>query len=153
MVVVATGIGPVAAALCTLELLVCGQWIKDIVYVGTSGWSPQRGGVLSVQPYEGQEAECVDANPSHVPNRIGDMCVSGLAVNWVCKKADYLQQCGRVDTLCTMPGVLRGGGLELGTCAYACVGVYICCVSLLCVCICVLCICVLCMHMHVLHLG
>jgi nucleoside phosphorylase len=53
-VVVATGIGPVAAALCTLELLVCGRWINEIVYVGTSGWSPQRGGVLSVQPYHGQ---------------------------------------------------------------------------------------------------
>lgn len=102
-VVIATGIGPVVAALCTLELLVCGRWIKEIVYVGTSGWSPQLGGVLSTEPYPGQSTGCSAPNPSSTPNRVGDLCISPLAVNWACKKADYLQQCNGGRTLCTLP--------------------------------------------------
>lgn len=107
-VVIATGIGPVDAALCTLELLVCGRWIKEIVYVGTSGWSPQSGGVISIDPYPGQTTGCGAPNPLVKPNRVGDMCVSPLAVNWACKKADYLQQCQGRTTLCTLPDQVSG---------------------------------------------
>ncbi len=46
--VVCAGIGPAAAALCTLEVLsACGAHIREILYFGTSGWSPQFGGVLN----------------------------------------------------------------------------------------------------------
>ena len=44
--VITSGIGPVAAGLCVQELLQCASVVKDMIYVGTSGWSPQRGGVL-----------------------------------------------------------------------------------------------------------
>lgn len=111
--VIATGIGPVAAALCTLELLICGRWIQEIIYVGTSGWSPQQGGVVSVQPWkqagiDQSSSGCAAANPRTTPNRVGDLCVSPLAVNWVCKKADFLQQCSNAHTLCTMPEETSG---------------------------------------------
>lgn len=96
------------AALCTLELLKCGRWIKEIIYVGTGGWSPQLGGVISIDPYPGQSVGCGAANPLAKPNRLGDMCVSPLAVNWVCKKADYRQQCSERPTLCTLPKETSG---------------------------------------------
>ena len=48
VVVVTSGIGPTAAGLCTLELVTeCGPWIKELIYFGTSGWSPQKGGILN----------------------------------------------------------------------------------------------------------
>jgi hypothetical protein len=41
------GIGDTAAGLCAYEvLLTCGAHIKEIIYFGTSGWSPAKGGLL-----------------------------------------------------------------------------------------------------------
>jgi hypothetical protein len=45
----AAGIGDVAAAMCAYEVLhTCGAHIKEIIYFGTSGWSPAKGGLLDV---------------------------------------------------------------------------------------------------------
>jgi hypothetical protein len=43
----AAGIGDTAAGLCAYEvLLTCGAHVKEIIYFGTSGWSPAQGGLL-----------------------------------------------------------------------------------------------------------
>jgi len=105
------------------ELLHCGNQIADIIYVGTSGWSPQNGGVLSVIPYERElsslsgssqklptgsatvrEGGCESANPSRAVNRIGDVCLSSGSVNWACKMAKYTEECGWNDDACFLPG-------------------------------------------------
>ncbi len=43
VILVATGIGPTAAAICLAEVLQCAHRIKAILYSGTSGWTPQVG--------------------------------------------------------------------------------------------------------------
>ena len=41
------GIGPEAAALCTTYITQCAELVKDFIYLGTSGWSAQQGGILN----------------------------------------------------------------------------------------------------------
>ncbi len=80
------GIGPPAAGLCTLEVVsACGPWIREIIYFGTSGWSPQLGGVLN-------PPECSKANDNDRIARLGDICISPFTVNWTCKKATWDMQ-------------------------------------------------------------
>ena len=43
MISALAGINPVAAALCTQEVLQCASQITSFIYVGTSGWSSQAG--------------------------------------------------------------------------------------------------------------
>lgn len=53
------GIGPTTAALCVFDLMKCaGTKIKDLIYVGTSGWSSALGGILNAD-------NCSEANPTH----------------------------------------------------------------------------------------
>ncbi len=69
MLVATTGIGPTAAALCVADLVArCGAHITEIVYSGTSGWTPQRGGVINAP-------ECDKPNPSTAINRCVCVCV------------------------------------------------------------------------------
>lgn len=42
-----TGIGPEASALCTTYITQCAELVKDFIYLGTSGWSAQKGGILN----------------------------------------------------------------------------------------------------------
>ncbi len=46
VVLAATGIGPGAAAICGLELLLCSANIREILFSGTSGFTPQVGAFL-----------------------------------------------------------------------------------------------------------
>ena len=41
------GIGPEASALCTTYITQCAELVKDFIYLGTSGWSAQKGGILN----------------------------------------------------------------------------------------------------------
>ena len=53
-----TGIGDIASSICATSLLErCGSRIKEILFFGTSGWTPQPGGVLNSD-------DCSAANPS-----------------------------------------------------------------------------------------
>lgn len=65
------GIGPLASGLCVNDILNrCGPLIKDVFYSGTSGWSPQLGGVINTGTCEsgsantnGQIVRCVAPPP------------------------------------------------------------------------------------------
>jgi len=119
--VITSGIGPVAAGICLQELLQCGHMVKDIVYVGTSGWSAQQGGILSVVPYASSRSPsndgakgatardgCESANPSVEVNRIGDVCISSGTVNWACKMTSFDEQCNWSGDECYLPGQTAG---------------------------------------------
>jgi len=55
---VMAGIGPTTAALCALDLAKClGPKFKELIYVGTSGWSAAVGGILNA-------GHCEKANPT-----------------------------------------------------------------------------------------
>ena len=47
VVVASTGIGLVNAALCTMDILSCGSYIKELIWSGTSGFPAQ---VAAEQP-------------------------------------------------------------------------------------------------------
>ena len=41
VVMATTGIGPTAASACTAQLLSCGVELREAIWLGTSGWTPQ----------------------------------------------------------------------------------------------------------------
>ena len=57
------GIGPEAAALCTTYITECASLVKDFIYLGTSGWSAQQGGILNAP------SSCAAANGITPRNR------------------------------------------------------------------------------------
>mmetsp|Transcript_35032 Transcript_35032/g.63020 ORF Transcript_35032/g.63020 Transcript_35032/m.63020 type:complete len:504 (-) Transcript_35032:1083-2594(-) len=97
VLVVTTGIGPTTASLCAQEILTsCGSMIDEAFYVGTSGWSPQLGGVLN-------PPDCDSANSNGRISRIGDLCISPFSVNWQCKKSSWSQQSSGFPNQCFRP--------------------------------------------------
>ncbi|KAI8467059.1 MAG: hypothetical protein J3K34DRAFT_524060 [Monoraphidium minutum] len=114
--VVTTGIGPEATAMCVFEVLTrCGRDIRDATYSGTSGWSPQLGGILN-----NGSCEAGSANSNGKLARIGDVCVSPFAVNWDCRIAPWSGTAAGYDDQCTFPGQ-QFGPLDpqlFGICAY-----------------------------------
>lgn len=100
VVVITTGIGPTPAALCTTEVLMCADYIREAIYLGTSGWSPQFGGVLN--------ADNCYAPGKGKPIMIGDVCITPWAINWNCKKADWEGQCLSSPNLCFRPMEING---------------------------------------------
>ncbi|KAL6760862.1 hypothetical protein V8C86DRAFT_2546614 [Haematococcus lacustris] len=97
VLVVTTGIGPPAASLCTLEVVsACGASITEILFFGTSGWSPQLGGVLN-------PPDCAAANDNQQIARLGDVCVSPFSVNWTCKKSSWAMQAVGYPNQCFRP--------------------------------------------------
>jgi len=91
--VVMTGIGIMQAAMCMENILERYQErIERVFFLGTSGWSPLRGGVTgspTCSPREGRV------------NRIGDVCISAASTNWDCHFCDSLAAPG--DTVCQLP--------------------------------------------------
>ncbi|KAG2438952.1 hypothetical protein HYH02_010745 [Chlamydomonas schloesseri] len=113
--VVTTGIGPTAAGLCTQELLTaCGSAVTELIYFGTSGWSPQLGGVLN-------PPDCGGANPSRKITRVGDVCISPVSVNWVCKKSTWTLQAQGFPNQCFRPAEVAGPNATAlyGECLFA----------------------------------
>ncbi|KAJ9507064.1 hypothetical protein QJQ45_004663 [Haematococcus lacustris] len=97
VLVVTTGIGPPAASLCTLEVVsACGASITEILFFGTSGWSPQLGGVLN-------PPDCAAANDNQQIARLGDVCVSPFSVNWTCKKSSWAMEAVGYPNQCFRP--------------------------------------------------
>ncbi|KAG2443695.1 hypothetical protein HXX76_002043 [Chlamydomonas incerta] len=113
--VVTTGIGPTAAGLCTQELLAaCGASATELIYFGTSGWSPQLGGVLN-------PPDCGAANPGRKITRVGDICISPVSVNWVCKKSTWTLQSQGFPNQCFRPQEVAGPNATAlyGECLFA----------------------------------
>lgn len=95
-----TGINAVAAALCTSQLLSCGPLVNEILWIGTSGWSPQVGGVLD-------SGDCSRANQSPEVTRIGDVCVSPMGLSW-CFRSDWEGEAATAPNECSEPAVFAG---------------------------------------------
>eukprot|EP00798_Chlamydomonas_sp_ICE-L_P018442 gene18442-24917_t len=92
VLIVTSGIGAAAAGLCTLEVTTaCGPWITEIIYFGTSGWSPQLGGVLNPE-------DCSRANDNGKIVRTVDF---PLSANW---KSTWNQQSKGSPNQCVRPG-------------------------------------------------
>jgi len=99
--VITTGIGQDAAAMCVYEVLLrCGAaaTMRDATYSGTSGWSPQLGGVLN-----NGSCEAGRANDNGRITRVGDVCVSPFAVNWSCRQASWSMTAEGYPNQCTFP--------------------------------------------------
>lgn len=99
VILVATGIGPTAAAICLAELLQCATRIKEVLYSGTAGWTPQVGGVINSDACGAAQSN----GALDTLARIGDVCVSPFSMNWNCKLADYSQQTVGAPNLCSLP--------------------------------------------------
>ena len=112
--VVTTGIGPMASALCVYDIMeACGSTVKEIIYSGTSGWTPQLGGILN-------NGSCSAANSVGRINRVGDVCVSPFSVNWDCRQASWSQTAAEYPNVCSFPEQLFGPSASFlfGTCEF-----------------------------------
>ncbi|KAK9866626.1 hypothetical protein WJX84_004816 [Apatococcus fuscideae] len=94
---IATGIGEVKAAICTSEVLQCGDYINDIIFSGTAGFTPQVGG--AVDP-----SDCTMPNTMGAPAKIGDLCITPFAVNWNCREGSFKEACAAFPNQCGAPG-------------------------------------------------
>ncbi|GAB4815300.1 hypothetical protein N2152v2_002346 [Parachlorella kessleri] len=95
--VAVTGIGEVASSICATTLLNrCGTRIKEILFFGTSGWTPQPGGVLNAD-------DCSAANPSPEIVSIGDLCVTPFSLAADCREASWGQVAAGYPDVCTLP--------------------------------------------------
>eukprot|EP00613_Pedinella_sp_CCMP2098_P060804 CAMPEP_0171984592 /NCGR_PEP_ID=MMETSP0993-20121228/273905_1 /TAXON_ID=483369 /ORGANISM="non described non described, Strain CCMP2098" /LENGTH=906 /DNA_ID=CAMNT_0012637415 /DNA_START=115 /DNA_END=2833 /DNA_ORIENTATION=- len=97
VLLVTTGIGHDRAAVCFSGLL--NSWYsltKEVIFLGTSGFSPARGGILDSD-------SCGGASPAATTEltAIGDVCVSHFATNWDCQKCVYPDT---VDSACVAAG-------------------------------------------------
>lgn len=102
VVVITSGIGPEAAALCVSYITQCASNIKDLIYPGTSGWSAQRGGALNAVSGAPLNS-CPTPNGATPRTRLGDVAVTPYSVNWECKDASWTEQCNNFPNVCTYP--------------------------------------------------
>ena len=72
----------------------CSDYIKEIIWMGTAGYSPQQGGVIDTL------RGCDAANPSTAITREGDLCITPWAINWDCKLTDWNDQCAGFPNVC-----------------------------------------------------
>ncbi len=71
----AAGIGPTAAGLCVFDVMSkCGDLAHDIFFSGTSGWSPQLGGILN-------NGSCSSPNTNGLITRCGHATCLTVATN------------------------------------------------------------------------
>jgi len=78
-----TGIGATRAALCLDSVLqTYGSGIEEVIFMGTAGGSPARGGLLK---------DC-QIHDEADPVRLGDVCVSPFATNWDCQKCFWSRE-------------------------------------------------------------
>lgn len=90
VLLVTTGIGQSRAALCLDSVLMAyGDQIKEIIFLGTAGGSPARGGLIDSASCESEQP----ASPEKVV-RLGDVCVSSYATNWDCQRCVYSDSAG-----------------------------------------------------------
>ena len=115
---ITTGIGHDNAASCMVDILSLydskGDTIEDIMYLGTSGWTPRRGGFYD-PPTDPTCSEDRSGNPELIG--IGDVCISPFT---------FLQNCGfcvwNEDTVgeCSAPECTRhNDSTVFGRCSYA----------------------------------
>eukprot|EP00667_Euglena_gracilis_P005582 EG_transcript_5626 len=78
---VTTGIGIMQASTCMENVLQeYSARIARIFFLGTSGWSPAEGGLISASTCSARDG---------IVNRIGDVCVSAASTNWDCHFCDW----------------------------------------------------------------
>lgn len=94
--VVSSGINAQNAAMCVMEILSCATHVKEIIYSGTSGFSPALGGIVN-------PPDCVETAMPETITRLGDVCVTPFANNWECRLASWSQQCTGYPNQCTDP--------------------------------------------------
>mmetsp|Transcript_219 Transcript_219/g.271 ORF Transcript_219/g.271 Transcript_219/m.271 type:complete len:553 (+) Transcript_219:76-1734(+) len=114
VLLVSTGIGHDRAAVCVTSLLA--QWgamTNEVIFLGTSGFSPARGGIINSD-------SCDSALPhsSIDVSVMGDVCVSRMALNWdyqTCMFPDavdsacFAAECSRHDKHNILYGQLEEG--------------------------------------------
>lgn len=75
-----TGIGTSRAALCLDSLLrAYGDETREIIFLGTSGGSPAKGGAID-------SGDCTEERSASEKVGLGDVCVSSFATNWDCQR-------------------------------------------------------------------
>eukprot|EP00756_Hemistasia_phaeocysticola_P005404 Hpha_TRINITY_DN13315_c0_g1::TRINITY_DN13315_c0_g1_i1::g.95267::m.95267 len=83
-ILITTGIGISNSAACAVEILtrykMKGQKIKEALYMGTSGWSNARGGMLDPEDGCGA-ARWMKSGDVH---QVGDVCVSSYGLDYNC---------------------------------------------------------------------
>eukprot|EP01012_Entosiphon_sulcatum_P011842 TRINITY_DN17336_c0_g1_i1.p1 TRINITY_DN17336_c0_g1~~TRINITY_DN17336_c0_g1_i1.p1 ORF type:complete len:400 (-),score=85.74 TRINITY_DN17336_c0_g1_i1:111-1232(-) len=94
---VTTGIGHDHATMCMVNVLQAfhdppNTTLKEVIYLGTSGWSPRPGGVLTAPG-------CTPQGPdTTLP---GDVCVSAATTNWDCHMCTW--NISAPPTVCQLP--------------------------------------------------
>ena len=87
VLLVTTGIGATRAALCVDSLLEAyGPGVKEVVFLGTAGGSPARGGLIDSDDCNIKEARKEDLV------RLGDVCVSPFSTNWDCQRCFWASE-------------------------------------------------------------
>lgn len=115
----------------------CGPFFSDLIYFGTSGWSPALGGILNpancsmpntnnqitrfvygmalfglcagvVHASAFNYCGCVSTIAMCFLCRVGDVCVSPFSVDWVCKKSSWSWQAAGWPNQCFRPQESQG---------------------------------------------
>jgi hypothetical protein len=106
VMLVTTGIGHDRAALCLRSILTYyHKSIKEIMFLGTGGFSPARGGVVNSD-------DCGSATPAASIDMVplGSACVSPLTTNWDCQKCTWPAE---VESACLPPVCTLHGRSDL----------------------------------------
>eukprot|EP00996_Jenningsia_fusiforme_P001021 NODE_1931_length_1353_cov_37.301380_g1749_i0.p1 GENE.NODE_1931_length_1353_cov_37.301380_g1749_i0~~NODE_1931_length_1353_cov_37.301380_g1749_i0.p1 ORF type:complete len:378 (+),score=62.85 NODE_1931_length_1353_cov_37.301380_g1749_i0:87-1220(+) len=108
--VLTTGIGHDHSAMCMVNALTnFGGKIREVLYMGTSGWTPIPDGVLT--------PDCKRTQRTDI-NQPGDLCVSAASTNWACHFAPWTPQLNA--SACHRPNVYGHDRSDIfGQCSFA----------------------------------